>query len=35
MLYLIVAPDYNTLLMSRFLAGLPHGAFLELEQLLQ
>ncbi len=23
----IVAPDYNTLLMSRFLAGLPHGAF--------
>ena len=23
----IIAPDYNTLLMSRFLAGLPHGAF--------
>jgi DHA1 family arabinose polymer transporter-like MFS transporter len=23
----IVAPDYNTLLISRFLAGLPHGAF--------
>ena len=23
----IVAPDYNTLLMSRFFAGLPHGAF--------
>ena len=23
----IIAPDYNTLLMSRFFAGLPHGAF--------
>lgn len=23
----IVAPDYNTLLVSRFLSGLPHGAF--------
>lgn len=23
----IIAPDYNTLLMSRFLSGLPHGAF--------
>jgi DHA1 family arabinose polymer transporter-like MFS transporter len=23
----IISPDYNTLLMSRFLAGLPHGAF--------
>ena len=23
----IIVPDYNTLLMSRFLAGLPHGAF--------
>ena len=23
----IISPDYNTLLISRFLAGLPHGAF--------
>lgn len=23
----IIAPDYNTLLISRFLSGLPHGAF--------
>ena len=23
----IIAPDYNTLLVSRFLSGLPHGAF--------
>lgn len=23
----IIAPDYNTLLMSRFFSGLPHGAF--------
>ena len=23
----IIAPDYNTLLMTRFLSGLPHGAF--------
>lgn len=23
----VIAPDYNTLLMSRFLSGLPHGAF--------
>ena len=25
--FTIIAPDYNTLLISRFLAGLPHGAF--------